>query len=759
MTYTERNFTRGLTPVLVLLLLFGHAKEASASGLLEQQPDTTVIRSLCEQAYDLRKDDAYKGRSLADSALALVTDATPMPYAAMALRMAGVLRDYTKEDSLAEIYLLAAEEMAAELGDERLLATLWYEHARILADLPDIEGAVALLERARPIIESRMPGEPAGDLHNFLGLNHWRLGQFGLAEYHYFQALDHYADTLPPTEFPYTFNNLGVLYFNSSRYEDALSYYRQALEHYRADNNDDSEALVMGNIGATYLRLGQDSMAREILVQALDLAEELNAELASINAVDWLATLELKAGDTRLSHAYLDQARDYYLRIKDFAGISRVEQRLGDLHVFEGSSKAAMEHYQLALQYARRVPNRHEICRSMALIGHLNMLDGNHERAAEELRTADSLALEGGFVEVHAQILDDLGVLGLIKGRFASAHQNLAHSHAITDSIFHARLAYQIGQVKTHYDMLEKEHEIELLKEGQSSRDLVIQQTKQNNRRLTLSLVVLIVLLLMLVYFFIQKTRYAAALAQKEAELKSSNQALERTLADRERILRILSHDLRGPMASVLDLLKLMQQKQMTGADRETVINSCIDSMESTNTLLANLLSWVRLQAGMLELERESLEVQQICNEINSLFTPALEQKSLEWVCDIQDDATVYADQEIVQTILRNLVSNAVKFTPRGGRITLSVKRDPQQDLTRIAVADTGIGVPAAQLATFFQPEHGQRRKGTEGEASTGLGLMLVHELASLVDGEVQVVSEEGQGTTVTAILPATPQA
>jgi signal transduction histidine kinase len=178
------------------------------------------------------------------------------------------------------------------------------------------------------------------------------------------------------------------------------------------------------------------------------------------------------------------------------------------------------------------------------------------------------------------------------------------------------------------------------------------------------------------------------------------------------------------------------------------------NSTENLYKLLENLLTWSRIQRGMIEYHPTPLDLRYLAKQNLELFQPNAAQKQITLHNAIIEPITVYADVNMVNTIIRNLCSNAIKFTPSGGTVTISATQTDDHEV-EIAVADTGIGIKPDDLPKLFQIDTKYKRLGTDHEKGTGLGLILCKEFVEKHHGKIWVESTVDQGTTVRYTLPA----
>jgi len=169
--------------------------------------------------------------------------------------------------------------------------------------------------------------------------------------------------------------------------------------------------------------------------------------------------------------------------------------------------------------------------------------------------------------------------------------------------------------------------------------------------------------------------------------------------------------------------------------------------------LLENLLHWARMQQGLIPFKREHVVLHLIVEESVAMLMDAAKSKKIDILCNIPHEITVFADSNMLQTVIRNLVSNAVKFTPHGGRITITAIVTADKSV-KISIKDSGIGMSPEIIDHLFQLDVKTSRNGTDGEPSTGLGLLLCNEFVEKHGGRFNVESDEGKGSTFYFTIP-----
>ncbi|MCA9933248.1 MAG: hybrid sensor histidine kinase/response regulator [Ardenticatenaceae bacterium] len=238
-------------------------------------------------------------------------------------------------------------------------------------------------------------------------------------------------------------------------------------------------------------------------------------------------------------------------------------------------------------------------------------------------------------------------------------------------------------------------------------------------------------------------------------QLKQANTELQKLNADKDKFLSILAHDLRGPFLPLLGSAELLS-KRINQLDQDKIVEmgtSIYDSAQRVMGLLNNLLQWGRLQMDRADFRPRHLEVTRLIQQNIFLVSTNAHAKEITLHEDIAPDLPVYADANMLHFVLRNLLTNAIKFTPVGGCITVTAVPHPPSQIS-ITVKDTGVGMSQAVVQNLFQIGYHHSTVGTHNETGTGLGLLLCEEMVKRNGGEIWVESEESVGTAVTFTLP-----
>jgi PAS domain S-box-containing protein len=240
-----------------------------------------------------------------------------------------------------------------------------------------------------------------------------------------------------------------------------------------------------------------------------------------------------------------------------------------------------------------------------------------------------------------------------------------------------------------------------------------------------------------------------------EEEIKQQNEELVRLNATKDRFFSIIAHDLRGPFSSFLGLTQIMagELPSLTMTQVQDIAMRMSKSATNLYRLLENLLEWSQIQRGAFPFNPEVFQLGLVISGSIDMINESAKNKDIEITTDIAVGLEVFADKDMTQTIIRNLVSNAVKYTHKGGKVKVSVKTSGEKNV-EISIWDSGIGMSQTLIDNLFRTDIKMNRLGTEGEPSTGLGLLLCKEFVEKQGGKIWAESEAGKGSVFSFTIP-----
>lgn len=249
--------------------------------------------------------------------------------------------------------------------------------------------------------------------------------------------------------------------------------------------------------------------------------------------------------------------------------------------------------------------------------------------------------------------------------------------------------------------------------------------------------------------------RYSIEQIRDRERIRKSESELQKSNATKDKFFSIIAHDLRSPFTALLSLSDILLEHfgELDDETKKEYIGMIQESSENTFKLIENLLEWSRVQRGTIEINPEQFRLAGMVRRILNLHKQIADNKGIEMQHGIDETETVYADPNMVETVIRNLVLNAIKFTGRDGWIRVDCERT--DGMTRIQVKDNGTGMDEKTMGKLFNIEENKSTPGTDGETGTGLGLILCREFVAINRGDIDVESEPGKGSIFTVTLPS----
>ncbi|MDZ7777060.1 MAG: PAS domain-containing sensor histidine kinase [Bacteroidales bacterium] len=241
---------------------------------------------------------------------------------------------------------------------------------------------------------------------------------------------------------------------------------------------------------------------------------------------------------------------------------------------------------------------------------------------------------------------------------------------------------------------------------------------------------------------------------QAEKTLRESEVELKELNAQKDKFFSIIGHDLKSPFNSILGFSGLLEEQigEKNYDDVDKYAKTIRRSSQRAMDLLENLLEWSRAQTGKIEFSPESFKIINLTDNTFNQLKDAADQKSITLRNDLPTNLPVFADKNMVSTVMRNLISNAIKFTREGGEIKISAEKSAKEIF--VSVSDNGIGIAPGRIEKLFRIDENDSTPGTNNEKGTGLGLILCKEFVEKHDGRIWVESVENKGSVFTFTLP-----
>ncbi|MBU0475414.1 MAG: tetratricopeptide repeat-containing sensor histidine kinase [Bacteroidetes bacterium] len=554
----------------------------------------------------------------------------------------------------------------------------------------------------------------------------------------------------------------------SGQYENAIKNALETLPFFE-DAKDTLKISTANSIIANcYDAIGNYDKAIKYYLDAISFSEKSGNKIYLANFYNNLGEVYKHKNDFKNAHNFYKKALSIFQEIDLIEGITVTKNNIGECLINEKKYDEALIYFIESLANVDKNLDYYKLTILNRNIGTVYLKKGNFDKAISYLNNSIQFGKQTELFEEIFPAYKSLAEANANKRNYKEAYSNILKYIEAKDEFLSQSNAKRLTDIEIKYQSEKKEKEIEILTKSQEIQNLQL----SNQKYITIALIVIIILigggsiLLLRRYKFKKKTnlalehsnkmmkRYADELEFTNYQLKESEDNLKNLNATKDKFFSIIAHDLKGPFFSLLGLSEIMSEDidDMSIEDIKEMSKGINGASQKVFALLENLLQWARAQLGMINIEKQLFDFNELVLENSKLFKNNFEQKGIVLKSELIEDSKIFADREMINFALRNLLNNAIKFTNNNGEVTIESKKQDNNFI--VSISDTGIGIDETSLKKLFKIESTFSTDGTGEEKGTGLGLILVHEFIIKNNGEIIVESKVNKGTTFTIKLP-----
>ncbi len=543
-------------------------------------------------------------------------------------------------------------------------------------------------------------------------------------------------------------NNIAVVNWGVGNTIEALSNYQKALSIRQAINDQLGVCRVMNNIGLVYqdLRLYEDALVWH--QKALSIALEINDS----NAIAYSYS---NIGKYYEYHNMLDQALKTYMQgykalpegNEKNRSCSFFSSSLGSVYDKMNQPDSALVHYHKAVAYGTWLGNSNRIAIAEHNLGKIHLQLGQIDSAKHYINSSMQLSRLKNYPPLIRDNLFALSEIEEDEGRIPAAMNYYKQASDLKDSLFSSENIEKLNDLQLKFFTEKQEQENQLLRNNNEIQRITIRQQKMVSHILITGGLLVLLILFIVTRSRISLKRLSRRLEKSEAELRKAN-------ADKDKFFTIIAHDLKSPFSGFLGVTDLLVTDfdQLPPSSIKQLLEALKDSSSNLYALLESLLQWAQVQTGTMTYQFGERDLYEITTSVAKLLAPNAKQKEITLTQKIQPNTLVFADEKSVATILRNLISNAIKYTMPGGQVAVEAVK--KKTWIEISVSDNGIGMKDEICEKLFDITKKTSQQGTENESGTGIGLILCKEFVEKNKGRIWVQSETGKGSKFTFSLP-----
>ncbi|HLO91762.1 MAG: ATP-binding protein [Chloroflexota bacterium] len=546
--------------------------------------------------------------------------------------------------------------------------------------------------------------------------------------------------------------SLGMVYTITLNYEDARKHTQKALGYFERNTMPVPTANACINLGFIFNELKQSERAFRHYKRALGIFENLINQQQLDASYYNLGILGRNMGSMDRFKKNFEETRSLANSFNS-SSLSLVYSALGVLSLKKNDLPGAEEYVRKALAISEKTNDKPSIANGQILLGKVLFSQGLTSDAKDITQEGLNNAK---IIQNRPLVMDaysELARISMAMNEPGIAYTYLDQYIQLKDSIYNEQMAIQLSRANRRYEISDDNMDPGTLLKQNLDQTLNI----KNNFKLKIALVILLAIILVLLFFFFKryysKSRVATELKEKNKVIEEQKTHLEELIQTKDRFLSIIAHDLKNPFNSLLGFADLAYNdfEEISDSEKKSYLNVIRESGHHIYSLLDNLLSWSRAQSGRIDFYPEPVSLTETIENAVELVRSSADNKQISLFSDFSKDVIVKADKNMLSTILRNLLTNAIKFTPHGGSVTVSSRINHKK--VTVSVTDTGIGMSPAEMEKLFKLDGGLKTSGTANETGTGLGLILCQEFMSLHKSKIVAESTPNKGSTFSFTL------
>jgi len=569
---------------------------------------------------------------------------------------------------------------------------------------------------------------------------------------------------------------VGVSYRIMGKYSKSVDFFYKGLEIAVEHEISEQE-------GYAYLNLANLFVYQELAALAYENVKKAEAIATEIGNQRMLAYVYMYSGrvynlEGKQDSAILSYKKSLSLReeLNQIPEQATCFKYIGDIYFHKGEFTTAAENYNLSLDKVDKKNDRDLFANILIKKSMIFVNENRYKEASAMAHEGLKIANEIGANMTIRDALQALVTISLRTNDYKLASGFQQRVRLYNDTLFSNQLSEKIFFLEYQLEKQQRNAKIDLLNKDNSIKELRIKRIRIISIGLTAIIALLIAVFIVLIILMKQRRaneklleshnqeilkqndsieQQNRKLSEANEKLEKSEEELKRIVQTKDKLFSIIAHDLRNPFTALSGLTEVMLDNagKIDAAEMNVYASMINDSSHKLLQLIENLLQWARSQTGTLKHFKTNIILKSLADDVMKIYMSQAGTKGITLKNEIPDNVSVFADYEILSIIVRNLISNGIKYTQKGGSVTCAAYQEHGN--TVIKVLDTGIGMSSDVLEKLFKIEETFSTEGTGHELGTGLGLVICKEFTETLGGTITVESSLGKGTSFTVTLPA----
>jgi len=600
-------------------------------------------------------------------------------------------------------------------------------------------------------------------VYNTLGLNYWKLGELDSALVFLEKSVALRTELNIPGNIGVAYNNLGVLYWKKGNFEKAYVNYSRALEYREKTGDFKGVVLVLNNLGLIYQRLKYFDYAQKSILRALRIADSINYTFGKGYSYRRLANLCLEKKEFDSFYVNANNALKIYETSKSLSDISEIYNDFGIYFVAKKQFLKAIDYFEKAVVLSTQIQDKFVQANSLFYLGEAYYGSGNFDKAL--IYSNQSLELS---IAKDYRVISRNNYLNLsnIYKKLNDSPQSLYFLEKyiqLKDSVLNETIISSINETNLKQITRKSEESKRLLiKENELQHQEIDFQQKISIAYIAIIVIILTALILILTLYFNQrKLRKSIGetnvlLNNLNLELNLKNSELEEANSTKNKLFSIIAHDLKNPFVSINGFAEIIHTESQSLNNKEISEYSgmLLESSEKIVQLIDDLTKWSLLQQNKLTAAPVVFDLAKELKTIITQLNLNTELKNIQIVNHLPETAMVFADSEMISTVIRNILSNAIKFSNENGKV--DIIRELSGNFIAVSIADNGVGMSDELKEKILKGDKITSSLGTLSEKGTGIGLSICREFIQLNKGKLEIKTALDAGSIFTVYLPTT---
>jgi len=555
---------------------------------------------------------------------------------------------------------------------------------------------------------------------------------------------------------------IGNTYEMIGDYGNMLSSYHRSLDLAEQISNSSLIAKAHLNISLFYKDVGEYPDALTQMGQVIRIYERNGDSLQLAYVLNHQSDILYRQQEYEKALPYALKALEVVTALKDYPTVATFNNELGKILAAKGDYKASLKYHLLSLTYFQSRSDRLGLTETSALLAQTYLLLKDYPKALQFARQSLTLARQIKRKKETKEASKALADIYEALGDYRNALQYHKLYKDISDSLFNEATRKQSFALESKYEYEKKEA---ALRQEAAHKELIHQDAVRNHQLQIFVAILLIIFLSILTFILFRsradKQKSNLILHAKNQEISRQKEEMEHQAVQlllnnqqKDKLFSIIAHDLKGPLNSLKGVLDFLKENALSDKEIRNMMVELRRNVDYSAELVNNLLFWASSQMNGIVVQPVILPMHHLIADTMTLFFKQAADKMISLKNECTTPLMAYADKDMIQMVLRNLFSNAIKFCRMGDSITITGRLDG--NAVEICVTDTGIGIKPEALEKINRKES-ITTYGTAKEKGTGLGLFLCREFTEENNGRFWIESQWGKGSRFYFTIPAAP--